>query len=330
MNLDWNDIAVIDTNVFLHLVNLHYLNLERNKISLLPLGVFSCLRSLLNLLLNDNHLQRLEPGIFLGMTKLETLYLSRNMIQVLESRTFDGLVNLQFLYLSGNNLQSLSENAFLVQGGIFVEHTCRTNKNFTLQERNTIMAMETQKTLKLVSLTENDLIDFSFQSFKDLINVSVEVDHDWLCCFLEDSHCVVPNRERKTTNFLTCNRLLPNPIAMVLLLIFGCLAVIGNVSVIIWQLCSKAHKKVQPLLITNLAIADFLMGIYMLIIASADVYYGDYFPAKTETWRNSSMCLAASTLAMVSSESSILLVTLISLDRLMGIRFTFSKLTVIK
>ena len=64
-----------------------------------------------------------------------------------------------------------------------------------------------------------------------------------------------------------------------------------------------------------------LMGTYMVMIASADIYYRNYF--SSEAWRVP--CKVAGTLSFLSSEASVFFVTLISIDGVMGIRFTFSE-----
>ena len=92
----------------------------------------------------------------------------------------------------------------------------------------------------------------------------------------------------------------------------------------------KGENKVQSLLIGNLAVSDLLMGIYMIIVASADVYFANYFPINSETWRKSNLCGGAGAIAIVSSETSVIFITLISIDRFVGIRYpyTFHKLRV--
>ena len=78
---------------------------------------------------------------------------------------------------------------------------------------------------------------------------------------------------------------------------------------LLWrQLKEGGHEnKVQGILLSNLALSDLLMGIYMIIIASADAYYGEYFPMNAEEWRTGFICRIASTLAITSCEASVLL-----------------------
>ena len=333
--LDFNQIETIRSGVFTNLPQLNQLFLRNNHISHLPIGLFLCSANIVYIFLGYNHITRLRPGVFLGLNRLELLDLSNNRITALEPFVFDGLTGLNTLDLSGNKIRSLAESAFVRQmpSSASLIHvrdaSCDENVNissYTCADQNTSTPhLCPIPCIQKVTLTDNNITDFSYESFRGLDDTVVDVDQDWLCCFMPHAECAVPDTERTTDNFMTCNRLLPNTLSVILLWLFGFLAVIGNLLVIFWQVRTEGHKRVQSLLITNLAFSDFLMGVYLLIIASAHVYYGEYFPAKTEIWRNGSTCLAAGTLALLSSEASILCVTLISIDRLLGIRFMFSR-----
>ena len=71
----------------------------------------------------------------------------------------------------------------------------------------------------------------------------------------------------------------------------------------------------QVSFITNLAVADLLMGVYMIIIASADQYYNEYFPANAEIWRHGGLCKFAGFISILSSEASLFFITSIGIDR---------------
>ena len=256
----------------------------------------------------------MQPRLFGALDLVEVLDLSNNQIHKLEPYTFVGLINLQYLLLNNNRLLAIAVSSFETCYAEFVETTsleinhCGDDDNHLAAINKTINMTGSKQTersdparsadcqMHMVKLIDNNVTDFSFQSFEGLNNAAVEVDHDWLCCFLEKSKCVVPQRAIKKTSFLTCNRLLPKSSARILIWIFVCFAFVGNATVIIWHLRSKTNTKVQRLLITNLAVSDFLMGIYMLIIASADVYFGDYFPARSDNWRRSKTCQVAATI----------------------------------
>ena len=106
--------------------------------------------------------------------------------------------------------------------------------------------------------------------------------------------------------------------------IIGTSALCGNAFVLGWRKNHANDNKVQSILLSNLAISDFLMGVYMIIIASADIHFGAYFPMNAEFWRTSITCKSAGALSIVSSEASVFFVTSISLDRLIGIKYPYS------
>ena len=108
------------------------------------------------------------------------------------------------------------------------------------------------------------------------------------------------------------------------MLLIGLNALFGNMFVLVWSKQRKDTNKVQAFLLSNLALSDFLMGIYMLLIASADIYFGENFPMQAERWRKGTTCRIAGAIFKVSSEASVFFITLISIDRLINIRFPFS------
>ena len=76
-------------------------------------------------------------------------------------------------------------------------------------------------------------------------------------------------------------------------------------------------------LLTNLAASDLLMGVYLLTIAVMDLRWkGEYFKHDV-AWRSGIGCQAAGALSMLSSEVSVLMLTIITLDRLICIVFPF-------
>ncbi|XP_030841867.1 G-protein coupled receptor GRL101-like [Strongylocentrotus purpuratus] len=75
-------------------------------------------------------------------------------------------------------------------------------------------------------------------------------------------------------------------------------ALLGNGFVIFTRLRDKpktATASVQSTLISNLAVSDFLMGIYMLIIAVMDLYIGEayFWDGIGNEWRTSNACQIA-------------------------------------
>ncbi len=106
--------------------------------------------------------------------------------------------------------------------------------------------------------------------------------------------------------------------------LIGLNALGGNMFVLLQKKTKKEKNNVQTFLLSNLAISDLLMGIYMLTISSADIYFGKYFPMNAASWRTGITCRVAGALSIISSEASVFFVTLISIDRFINVRFPYS------
>ncbi|XP_072017296.1 G-protein coupled receptor GRL101-like [Amphiura filiformis] len=119
-----------------------------------------------------------------------------------------------------------------------------------------------------------------------------------------------------------------NTILRISMWVFGISALVGNVYVVAVRVREKkttATQAKQSFLIGNLAVSDCQMGIYMLILASVDLYYGDEYFVYSDQWRSSKLCKFASFLSLLSSEASVFFITLISIDRFICILFPFGK-----
>ncbi len=64
----------------------------------------------------------------------------------------------------------------------------------------------------------------------------------------------------------------------------------------------------------------------MLIIAGADAFYGHRYYLHGETWREHGLCKFAGIISVLSSEASVLMVTVISIDRFICVVFPFGKI----
>ena len=115
--------------------------------------------------------------------------------------------------------------------------------------------------------------------------------------------------------------------------VLGISAVIGNAIVITSRYRERTSNEkaaVQSFLVLNLALADFWMGVYMLIIAGTDVYYGNRYFEYSETWQSSIMCKVAGIISLISSEASVGFLTVISVDRFLSVLFPFSQMPLTK
>ena len=76
-------------------------------------------------------------------------------------------------------------------------------------------------------------------------------------------------------------------------------------------------------MISHLSISDLLMGISLLMLAISDAYYGELFPSYTHMWTQGWVCKVIGFLSIVSNEASVFLITLISIDRYLAIKYPF-------
>ena len=104
---------------------------------------------------------------------------------------------------------------------------------------------------------------------------------------------------------MTCDRLLSDRGLMVVMWLIRLNAIGGNVYVLCQRKTKGDKNEVQNFLLSNLAMSDLLMGVYMLLIASADLYFGEHFPMQAEMWRSGITCRIAGTLSILSSEASV-------------------------
>ncbi|CAG2236616.1 G-protein coupled receptor GRL101 [Mytilus edulis] len=91
-----------------------------------------------------------------------------------------------------------------------------------------------------------------------------------------------------------------------------------------WKIATQNQtnfRLVHSFLIANLAIGDFFMGVYLMIIAVVDTYYRGNYYIYDRYWRESVMCKFAGFISTLSSELSVLTLTVITIDRLVCIIF---------
>ena len=288
-------------------------------------------------------LTNITRDAFKGLVDITKIYLGHNRIVEIHPGTFDGLANLERLTLDHNNLISLSlpltidfiwlsylslshNKLSVIQYGAFqhMKHLQYLDLDLSANNLDRFHSLSyfsnSIGSIKILDLRKNNLYsvnDDSFVGFDE--NTNILVDNGATCCFIQTANCsaTIPRSQ-----FLTCGRLLSNLFQRIIMWILGIFCLIANIGALCYKYRNRQENTVQVVLISNLSISDMIMGIYMIIVASADLYYKDYFPS--EMWRHSLTCKIAGTLSILSSEASVLFVTLISLDRFMGIRYTFS------
>lgn len=128
-------------------------------------------------------------------------------------------------------------------------------------------------------------------------------------------------------NSLTpCENLLdPQPLPVLVWFIWFVIA-ISNLAVLFVMLVSKEKIKVPQFFICNLALADFLLGVYLAFLGAVDVRTrGKSFYKSALTWQMGSGCQLAGFVAIFSSELSVFILTVMTLERLHTIAYSFKR-----
>ncbi|CAG5131023.1 unnamed protein product [Candidula unifasciata] len=252
---------------------------------------------------HNERLTTLEEKAFLvysGKSLLERLNLQFTAIATLHSSVLQGLNNLKMLNLSYTSITSLNEDSF--------------PKNFRLQ---------------VLDLRETDIIVYGTNTFNGLrVDNHLYSESFGLCCpeirgeNISQDVCHSPQ-----DTISSCNHLVREQVQRVLLWFVGIVAILGNITVILcrllWQ--SGVIKKSYGVFVTNLGISDLIMGLYLLIIASADLYYTTKYVLSTNVWRQSLTCQVAGFLSTLSSQTSAFFTMLVTIDRYLVMKFPFGQ-----
>ncbi|XP_064621658.1 G-protein coupled receptor GRL101-like [Lineus longissimus] len=229
---------------------------------------------------------------------LQHIDLSFNRLENVGSFVFLELKTLKTLLLSHNQIKVLDGNSFRVnQYDVY---------NFI--------------TVEVVDLEHNNLSTIPENVFLQLDVKTLKVDKFSLCCAVrgKQTNCTPP-----PDAFSSCKDLLSDTTLQVCIWILGFMALLGNLAVLILRLIHHRDGGVENVLISNLHIADFLMGVYLLIIASVDVHHRGTFGFYTDQWSESPLCYFAGILSFISSEISVFLLVLITADRVIAVVFPF-------
>ncbi|VDI79049.1 Hypothetical predicted protein [Mytilus galloprovincialis] len=280
--------------------NLLILDISFNQLTAIPKHVFRGLTHLKSILLLGNHfLENIYPESFSGLDSLPMISLRENNLYTLIEHTFIGLTNLQSLNLTDNKIKMVEDRSFASLGN-----------------------------LKILDIRRNKITTFQKSIFEGLINLrKLYSDAFVFCCLRPDSvkeEDCLPARDE----FSSCSDMMRNDILRTCLWIIGICGLFGNLFVLAYRIIydRKSLSKSYGIFITSLGTSDCLMGIYMLTIASADVMFRGNYVWNDLSWRYGVSCKIAGILSTVSSESSVVFLFLITIDRFIAVRYPFGEI----
>ena len=294
----------INNMTFHFLSNLIVLDLSYNKLVTLYRNVFFGLNRLKTLNLKGNYfLETLEAGTFLSLSNVKRLEIVGTKIFRLKPNTFKGLDQLQYLNISRNKITIVKKDCF---SGL-------TN-------------------LTDLDISFNNIETFDLDMFETLNKLKKLFTDSYKFCCIKPSLVKEENCEPKQDAFSSCSDLMKNDILRIFLWIIGIAALIGNIGVILYRVMieRKLFSKPHVILIFNLSVSDLMTGIYLSIIAIADLLYKNEYFLHEKKWRQSVPCTTAGILATISSEASVNFILLITLDRLFAVKFPFGDIKITK
>uniref|UniRef100_A0A2C9LU80 G-protein coupled receptors family 1 profile domain-containing protein n=1 Tax=Biomphalaria glabrata TaxID=6526 RepID=A0A2C9LU80_BIOGL len=125
----------------------------------------------------------------------------------------------------------------------------------------------------------------------------------------------------------SCKHLVGDILKRITIWTVGLITLVGNGIVLVYRIGwnREIFKKAYGLFVSGLAVSDFIMGVYLLLIASVDIQFEDIYVLEDVKWRHSVLCQFAGFLSTLSSETSTFFICLITIDRFLIITFPFGQ-----
>ncbi|XP_078496117.1 relaxin receptor 1-like [Lissotriton helveticus] len=269
---------------------LNWLDLEGNHMRMIRSSVFE--KCITVLVLRRNKIKKIQPGALSMMTRLVELDLSVNKLQDLPPSLFADLPDLQLLNISFNPLKVIPKDQF-----------------------DTLMHLHS------LSLEGLEIPNIHNQMFTKLTNLShIYFKKFQYCSYAPHVRACKPN----TDGISSFEDLLANILLRVFVWVMACVTCFGNIFVICMRSFIVTENCQHTMSIKCLCCADCLMGIYLLCIGAFDLKFQGEYNRHAQAWKESSECKLVGSLAMLSSEVSVMLLTYMTLEKYLCIVFPFS------
>lgn len=242
LNVSDCNTKVLSQYAFLRLRSLRSLDLSFNNITVLPNYVFVSLIHLKSLILRgNNELAVIEQYAFSGLSNIQDLNLANARIYKILAGTFEGL-KLKNIDLSNNKIEEIEPYAFRES---FIEN---------------------------INFESNDVKNFDKDIFTGLIGLEVLKTPAFKFCCIRPNYVSEQNCYPQKDEFSSCDDLMRHSGLQFMIWLIGIMALIGNALSVFYRIKYDRErlKLGYGIFVTNLAVADFLMAVYLLIIAIAD------------------------------------------------------------
>nr|XP_025123763.1 relaxin receptor 1 isoform X6 [Bubalus bubalis] len=311
-----NKIRSVSVYAFRGLYNLTKLYLSHNRITLLKPGVFEDLHRLEWLIIEDNHLNRISPLTFYGLNSLILLVLMNNVLTRLPDKSLcQHMPRLHWLDFEGNHVHNLRNLTFISCSNLTVL-VMRKNKINHLSE-NTFAPLQK---LDELNLSYNPIQTIQANQFDNLVKLkSLYFKRFQYCGYAPHVRICKPN----TDGLSSLEDLLASIIQRVFVWVVSAVTCFGNIFVICMRPYIRSENKLHAMSIISLCCADCLMGIYLFVIGAFDLKFRGEYNKHAQLWMESIHCQLLGSLAILSTEVSVLLLTFLTLEKYICIVYPF-------
>ncbi|XP_039594617.1 follicle-stimulating hormone receptor isoform X1 [Polypterus senegalus] len=334
------NLVFISQDAFKNLPYLKYLTISNTGLKILPnLSKINSRQHDFLFDLEDNiNIEVISTNAFLGLSKsnIRELRLPKNGIREIERYAFNGTEVEKLVLMGNHHLTKIHKDAFLGADGPLVLDISKTSISVLptsmLTKIRRLSATSAYNLKKLPnmdifsSLTEANLTYPSHccafatskknqstrHSLCSISNISEGEPH-WYNEFCREKTKVICSP--KPDAFNPCEDIMGNIFLRILIWIISILAILGNFAVLIVLLTSRYKLTVPRFLMCNLAFADLIMGIYLLLIASVDIHTKSQYYNYGIDWQTGAGCSTAGFLTVFASEFSVFTLTVITLER---------------
>ncbi|XP_059779851.1 relaxin receptor 1 isoform X1 [Balaenoptera ricei] len=335
-----NKIRSVSVYAFRGLYSLTKLYLSHNRITFLKPGVFEDLHRLEWLVIEENHLSRISPLTFYGLNSLILLALMNNVLTRLPDKPLcQHMPRLHWLVMRKNKINHLGENTFaplqkldeLDLGSNKIENLSPlvfkdlkelSQLNLSYNPIQKIQANQFDYLVKLKSLSLEgiEISNIQQRMFRPLTNLShIYFKKFQYCGYAPHVRSCKPN----TDGISSLEDLLASIIQRVFVWVVSAVTCFGNIFVICMRPYIRSENKLHAMSIISLCCADCLMGIYLFLIGAFDLKFRGEYNKHAQLWMESIHCQLLGSLAILSTEVSVLLLTFLTVEKYICIVYPF-------
>ncbi|KAL6078881.1 hypothetical protein STEG23_028118, partial [Scotinomys teguina] len=324
-----NKIRFVSVSAFRGLHSLTKLYLSHNRITFLKPGVFEDLHRLEWLIIEDNHLSRISPLTFYGLNSLILLVLMNNVLTRLPDKPLcqhmPRLHWLQYLYvtwvtkqsrdLGSNRIENLPPNIFKD-----LKELSQLNISYNPIQNIQVNQFDYLSKLKSLSLEGIEIMNIQQRMFRPLVNLShIYFKKFQYCGYAPHVRSCKPN----TDGISSLENLLASIIQRVFVWVVSAITCFGNIFVICMRPYIRSENRLHAMSIISLCCADCLMGVYLFVIGAFDLKFRGEYNQHAQPWMESVHCQLTGSLAILSTEVSVLLLTFLTLEKYICIVYPF-------